>query len=194
MTNTIKHIGLGVGITLVAGLMAAGAYAAGQDTSGGQPPFAGRGPGGRGPGGLGPGGPGRGGRFGGPFGPMGPGGPAGMPLERLGLSDAQKDQAKTIMQSHQDEMKALAEREGPARTALGDAMSADVMDEATIRARSYDVAAVEADMAVAHARIRSEIFQILTADQQAQLKQMQSRLKQREEEMRQRRGQAPPRQ
>jgi hypothetical protein len=48
---------------------------------------------------------------------------------------------------------------------------------------------VEADMAVMHARIRSEILQILTPDQQAQLKQFQTQVKQRQEQMQQQRRQ-----
>jgi Spy/CpxP family protein refolding chaperone len=151
---------------------------------GGQPPFRGRG---------GPGGPGR---FGGPGGPphLGPMGPAGIALNRLGLSDAQKDQAKAIMQAHQQDLKGLGDRERGAREALNAAVSADVMDEGAIRARAADVAAVEADSAVLQARIRAEVFQILTPDQQAQAKQMQTEMKQRLEERRQRgQGGAPAR-
>jgi Spy/CpxP family protein refolding chaperone len=44
-----------------------------------------------------------------------------------------------------------------------------------IRQRSAEVAAVEADMAVARARAHAEVFQILTAEQKAQAKTLQSR-------------------
>src|SRR5205823_4637899 len=108
-----------------------------------------------------------------------PGGVPGLALERLGLSDTQKDQVKGIMQAHRDELKGIADRERTARTALDDAVSADVMDEGTIRARAADVSTVEADMAVLQARMKSEIFQILTPDQQTQAKQFQAQMKQR---------------
>src|SRR5437660_9477773 len=70
---------------------AAVVHAQGQDPNGG-PPFGGRGRGRfGGPGGFGPGG------------PPPPLGPGGLPLDRLGLSEAQKDQAKSVMESHQQD-------------------------------------------------------------------------------------------
>jgi periplasmic protein CpxP/Spy len=170
MSNTTTRVGLAAIAAFFAVLMAAGISSA------------------QGPGRGGPG------RFGGPGGPMGPGGPAGIPgLERIGLSDAQKEQVTTIMQSHQADLKALGSRERTAREALNEAITADVANEGLIRARSADVAAVQADMAVAQARIRSEVLQILTPDQQAQLKQLQTQMKERQEGMRQRRNQTPAR-
>jgi protein CpxP len=88
----------------------------------------------------------------------------------LQLTDAQKDQLKTIADSHKDDWKALADRGRSARTALNAAVMADTIDEALIRQKSSEVAAVEADMAVARARARAEVFQILTAEQRAKLK------------------------
>ena len=88
----------------------------------------------------------------------------------LNLTDAQRDQIKAIADSHKDEWKALADRERTARTALMTAVTADTIDEAAIRQKSSDVAAVEADAAVARAHAHAEVVQILTADQKAQLK------------------------
>ena len=45
------------------------------------------------------------------------------------------------------------------------AVTADTIDEALIRQKSAEVAAVDADMAVARARAHAEVFQILTAEQ-----------------------------
>ena len=109
---------------------------------------------------MGPGGPGR----------MGPMGMIGPMIERLGLSDAQKDQVKAIMQSHADEFKALAERAGTAHRALDQAVMADTVDDGAIRQKSAEAAAVDADMAVASAHARAEVFQILTTEQRDQLK------------------------
>ena len=110
---------------------------------------------------------------------MGPGGALGMidlPLGRLGLSPQQQDQVQAIMQSHQDEMKALGDRAMAAQDALQAAVTADTIDDNTIRARSADVAAVDADMAVARAHVRGEVLQVLTADQRAQAKQIQAEM------------------
>ena len=90
---------------------------------------------------------------------------------------------KTLLETKQVELAGgLRNREG-----IAIEKTADALDEATIRAKSSEVAAVDADTAVARARIRVEIFQILTAEQQAQAKQMQAEMKQRLEQMRQRR-------
>jgi Spy/CpxP family protein refolding chaperone len=176
MTATVKRIILGVGASVIALGVTAGVYASAQNTSQDPPPFSGA-PGSGGPGRFGgPGGPGGPGRFGGPGGPMGM-----LPMlgPKLGLTDAQKDQIRTIAQSHQDEWKALADRSRTAHQALNDAIDADQLDEALVRSKSAEAGVVEADMAVARARVRGEVFQILTADQKTQLKAMQAAMKNR---------------
>ena len=99
----------------------------------------------------------------------------GMAANRLGLTDAQKQQMKSIRQSHREELRALAERLATARTSLRDAMTADSVDEAAIRQRNADFAAVQADIDVARARERADMYQVLTPDQQAQAKALQNR-------------------
>ena len=171
MTATVRRIALGVGATVLALGVSAGLYASAQNTNQDPPPFRSGGPGG-------PGGPGR---WGGP-GRGGPGGPMGMlPMfgREIGLTDAQRDQIKTIAASHKDEWKALADRARTAHDALNDAITADAIDEATIRQKSAEVASVDADMAVARAHAHAEVFQILTSDQKTQVKKMQAEMKSR---------------
>ena len=164
MTASVKRLALALGSGLLAITVGASAYVQAQDhnTDAGRPPFRGRG--------MGPGGPGR-----------GAGGPMGMlPMfGRLGLSDAQRDQLKTIAAAHADEWKTLAARDRTAHMALDEAISADTVDEASIRQKAAEAAAVDADVAVARAHARSEALQILTADQKSQLKTMQAKMKQR---------------
>lgn len=159
MTTTLKRVALGV----AAALVSVGVYAASQDQNTNQPPP----PFMRG---HGPGGPGQG-RFGGPGGPMGM-----LPMlgRGLNLTDAQRDQVKQIAESHKDEWKALADRGRAAHDALFKAVTADEVNESVIREKSADVAAVEADAAVARAKARAEVVQILTADQKAKLKELQA--------------------
>jgi protein CpxP len=88
----------------------------------------------------------------------------------LALTDAQKDQLEAIAESHKDDWNALADRGRTAHLALNQAVVADTIDEALIRQKSAEVAAVEADMAVARARARAEVFQILTPEQRAKVK------------------------
>jgi hypothetical protein len=59
--------------------------------------------------------------------------------------------------------------------ALEQAITTQGLNEALVRQKSADAAAVEADLAVARARAFAEAWPILTADQQAQLKTMQGR-------------------
>ena len=173
MRLTIKHTVLGiVAAALVAG--AAGVYATAQDqnTSAPQPPFMGRG-----------------------FGPGGPGGPMGL-LPGLGrelqLTDGQREQIKAIADSHRDEWKALADRARAAHQALGAAVNADTFDEALIRQKSAEAAAVDVDMALARARVHGEVAQILTSEQKAKLKELraqaQNRMRSRGGALRQRLG------
>jgi Spy/CpxP family protein refolding chaperone len=160
MTAAVKRIAMTVGAGLIALGVGAGAYVHAQDqnTNPQPPPFRGRG--------MGPGG-------------RGPGGPMGMlPMlgPRIGLTDAQKDQIKAIADTHKDDWKALADRSRTAHMAIEAAISADTIDEATIRQKSAEAAAVEADIAVARAHARAEVWQILTADQKAQLKTIQTEM------------------
>ncbi|HMF93210.1 MAG TPA: Spy/CpxP family protein refolding chaperone [Vicinamibacterales bacterium] len=162
MTPTVKRIAFGAVAGLLALGLGAGAFVHAQDQTNTQPqrPF------------RGPGGPGR---FGGPG-----GGPLGM-LPMLGreinLTDTQRDQIKAIADSHKDEWKAISDREWTAREALNAAITADTVNDALVRQKSAEVAAVEADAAVARAHAYAEVMQILTPDQKIQLKQMQARMK-----------------
>jgi Spy/CpxP family protein refolding chaperone len=171
--TTMTRMGLGLSAAIIVIGLVAGAFA--QNTTGGRVPFMGRGgPGWGGDSGFG----GRGGLLG-VLGPM---------ARQLNLSDAQKERVKSIAASHRDDMKALGDRAIAAHQALEASVTAETFDEATIRSRSTEVAAVEADMAVARARIRTEILQVLTSEQQAQLKQMQAQMQQRAASRRQHRA------
>jgi Spy/CpxP family protein refolding chaperone len=109
-----------------------------------------------------------------------------MMLERLDLTSDQRDRVRQILDSHRDDQKALGDRAMKAHEALQDAITG-TFDESAIRARSADVAAVDADMAVAQARVYNEVLQILTSEQQQKLKTLQAEMKERRSRMEQRR-------
>jgi protein CpxP len=98
---------------------------------------------------------------------------------QIALTDTQRDQIKAIADAHKDEWKALNDRARSAHEALNDTVIADAIDEASIRQKSAEVAAVDADLAVARAHAHAEVFQILTSDQKAQVKRMQADMKNR---------------
>ena len=127
-----------------------------------------QGPGGPGRRGPGPGGPG----WRGPGGPGGPGGPMGMmggpllPLPMLNLSDTQLDQVKDVMARHRPEMEAASKKMQAARQAQQKAVTATPFDEGAIRAAADATGAAASDAAVLRARVRSEIWTLLTPEQQ----------------------------
>ena len=174
---TTKRLALGVATGVLVLGVGAGVYATAQNTNQDPRPFSR---------GAGPGGPGgRGGRMGGPAGPIGI---LPMLARELNITDAQKAQIKTIADSHRDEWKALGDRARTAHVALQQAVTADTVDEGLIRQRSAEVAAVEADMAVARARTHAEVFQLLTPEQKTQAKTLQSTAGERMRERRPGRG------
>ncbi len=131
--------------------------------------------------GMGPGGPGL-------QGPMrgGPGRDGGLLLRRLNLTEAQRDQVRAINAAHREEFRALAEKTRAAREALRTATQAEPVDEAAIRPAAAAMADVHAEQALLHARVRSEIQQVLTPEQREQAKQLASERAQRLEERRER--------
>ncbi len=108
----------------------------------------------------------------------------GPELRGLDLTDAQRDQIRTLMRSHDAELRALAERGFTAQRALQAAVTAETVDEAAIRQASAGVAAVEADGAVLRARIHAEVFQVLTPEQQQKARDRRTQMQQRMEERR----------
>ncbi len=144
------------------------------------------GPGGRGFGpGMGPGGPGGpGGRMGGPLGGLLAVHPE-LPLHALNLTEAQREQVRTILQGHSTEGRALAEKAQAAMDGLRKATDATV-DEGAAAQQGQAVGAVIAEAAVLRARIRGEVFAILTPEQQAEATKLQAQRQQRMEQMRQR--------
>lgn len=142
------------------------------------------GPGGRGPGGRGPGGPdGVGGPMGGLFGLQVDA------LRGLDLTDAQRQQVRSIMESHREEARALAERGRTTMEALN-AATQTATDENAIRQQGEALGAVLADAAVLRSRVRSEVWAVLTTEQQAKAEQLraerENRMKERQQRMQQR--------
>jgi protein CpxP len=96
------------------------------------------------------------------------------PIMRLDLTEAQRAQVRSLVESRQAETKATMDRGRAVHEALQAAVTSDTFDEGTVRARHADVAAVEAEMAVARARLHADVLQILTPEQRAQLKEWQA--------------------
>jgi protein CpxP len=130
-------------LTLVVALLAGGALTYAQD----------RGP--IGPGGRGPGGPG-----------------AGLALRGLDLTDAQREQVRQLTQQNREQMRAVMDRMRAAQDARRQAVEAIPFNESQVRSAMKELAEVEADLAVAQARLQADIYALLSADQQQQLQKL----------------------
>jgi Spy/CpxP family protein refolding chaperone len=100
--------------------------------------------------------------------------PADFGLRGIQLSDAQREQFRTIIESHRAERQAVATKLRQAHRGLAEATRAETINEATIRARSAEVASAMADEAILRAKVRSEVFGILTAEQQQRARELRS--------------------
>jgi len=134
------------------------------------------------------------GRGAGPFGPGGRGEfAAGFALGQLNLSDAQKQQVRDIMQRDREQMRSTMQRLDEAMQAQRGAINQVPVNEQAVRAAAAQVASVQADLAVAHARVHADIWNILTPEQQTKAKELEQQAQTRARE-RQQRAQRAPRQ
>lgn len=90
-----------------------------------------------------------------------------LPLPGLRLTDAQRDQVRAIMQGHRGEGRALLQRAESAAAGLQQATGSTV-DEGAAAQHGQALGAAIAEAAVLRARIRLEVFAILTPEQQAE--------------------------
>ena len=97
---------------------------------------------------------------------------AGLPLRELNLTDTQREQVKQIVDSRQQETRALIEREMAARNALRAATTSASFDEGLVRSKAAELATIAADLAVSRARIFADVFPMLTPEQQAKVKEL----------------------
>lgn len=125
------------------------------------------------------------------FGGPGRGGPGmgllrDLGIGRLDLADVQRGQLRTILQAHRDELAQVGARLRAAQKGLNEAVTTPIFDEATVRARSAEVAAVQADAAVLRAQIHGEVWALLTPEQQQKVTEFRAQMAQRFEQRRQR--------
>lgn len=157
-------------ITLVGGIVAGGALVSAQGPADG--------PRGRGP---------------------GPGGPqAGLALRALDLTEAQQEQVRQLTQQNREQMRSLMDRMRAAQDARRKTVEAVPFNESQVRAAMKDLAEVEADLAVAEARLQADIYALLSADQQQRLQKLradrEARAKERAQQQQQRLQQRQQRQ
>jgi Spy/CpxP family protein refolding chaperone len=118
---------------------------------------------------------------------MGPG-PMGFFAQQLNLTDEQKTQMKSVMQKEHPAMKPLMEQQRQIDLQLRQYVEGTFNAE-KVQALAAQKAQIQTQLTVAETRIHNEFYQLLTSDQQAQVKQMEAN---HEARMQQHMNQAPP--
>jgi Spy/CpxP family protein refolding chaperone len=112
----------------------------------------------------------------------------GGPFGQLNLTDAQKEQMKQIATRHRETAKAKRGDMGRGEGRRGGFdPSTGVFDEAAVRAAAQARANAHVEQEVAHARMMSEMYNVLTAEQKAQLATARQQREQKRQERRQNR-------
>ncbi|MDQ1559981.1 MAG: motif family protein [Pyrinomonadaceae bacterium] len=119
------------------------------------------------------------------------GGGGGRFFERLNLTDAQKAQMDQIATRYRESAKAQRQQwqgRGEGRKGGFDAFGGGTFNEAEVRAAAQARANAQVEREVAHARMMSEMYAVLTAEQKAQLTAGRQQREQKRQERRTRRN------
>jgi periplasmic protein CpxP/Spy len=123
-------------------------------------------------------------------GPRGGGDFFGGPMfDYLDLSDAQRAQIEQIMTKEKPTLEPLFKQEMESHKQMMQLVQSGAFDEAKAQAIATQGAQIHAQLEVQHARVASEAYQVLTADQKTKLAQFMAKREQRFEQHMQERGQ-----
>ena len=127
----------------------------------------------------------------------GPGEFGAAPLLRgLNLTDAQQQQVRQLAAQMRTQSSSLVEQVRKAEQARRDAMEAVPVDEGRIRSAMQQLGQVQTELAIMQARFHSDVYALLTPEQQEQAQKLraerQTRLKQRQDRLQQRLQQRRP--
>lgn len=92
---------------------------------------------------------------------------------QLDLTDAQREQMKAIMQKERPTIQPLMQQERSFDQQLRQ-YAEGTYDEAKVRTLATQQSQVQAELAVQRTRIHNELYQVLTTDQQAKLKEIEA--------------------
>ena len=123
---------------------------------------------------------GRGGRMGGPM-------AGGLGAVMRDLTDAQREQVKSIRERHAERLKPVMERARAARAAVDAAVVSG--NSGNLQALSIEVGNAETELTFAQAQMQTEIFGVLTAEQKQKIAESRKAMEARRGEMMKRRDQ-----
>jgi len=121
------------------------------------------------------------------------GGPGlGLPLHQLNLTDDQRSQIKQIFQSEKANMKPLMQQEFQSHQQLIQLVTSGNFDQAKAAAIAAQESQTHVQLEVEHAKIASQVYQLLSSDQKAKVADMLAKHQQRMQEHMQNQGEAAP--
>ena len=121
------------------------------------------------------------------------GGPEfGRILHQLNLTDDQKAQVKQIFQAEKANMNPLMQQEGQAHLQLMQLITSGNFDQGKATAIASEEAQTHIQLEVEHAKIGSQIYQLLSSDQKAKVADMIAKHQQRMQEHMQQNEQTAP--
>lgn len=109
----------------------------------------------------------------------GPGGPEQFLFAQLSLTDAQKEQIKSIRESARTASEPFREQLKVVRDEIQAATANGAFDEAAVRAIAAKAAPAEVELAVIDARTRAAVYNVLTPEQRTKLAALQAEFEQR---------------
>lgn len=104
-------------------------------------------------------------------------------FQQLNLTDAQKAQLKEIKQRHRESTKSLREEMRASRRSMKQVTQNGAFNESAVRAAAQASNNARVELAVVRAKMRSEMFAVLTAEQKTQLEQLKEQRRQKRQEM-----------
>ncbi len=111
-----------------------------------------------------------------------------MHLRALDLSEAQREQIRSIHVQSGEATRAVDQRVRVARQALQDAVTADVVNEGAIRAVANELGMAEGEAAVHRAYLYAQVWQMLTPEQQVAAREAEAEMERRMGQRQQRMG------
>ena len=114
-----------------------------------------------------------------------------LPLHQLNLTDDQKTQIKQIFQAERPAMKPLMQQEHAAQTQMIQLITSGTFEQAKVASVAAQESQVHMQMEIEHAKIASQIYQLLSSDQKAKVADIIAQHQQRMQERMQNKEQAP---
>ena len=120
------------------------------------------------------------------------GGGFGLPLHQLNLSDDQKTQIHQIMKTEHANMKPLMQQEFQAHQQMMELVTSGNFDQAKAAAIAAQESQTHVQLQVEHAKIASQVYNLLSSGQKAKVADLMAKHQQRMQEHMQKNGEEAP--